>query len=145
MNWAFKKYMFLLCILCVSGYGNAYAHSFPNVIGHFLNSNLAASDNATCEVAEELPTIVFEDPSQFEIQKPVVAEVADIEEEEEECEEVLFSPNKNLVYGDFSIAIYATLRSEHFSSEIKNYSAYSKPYTFTAPYKRYIRFQVFRI
>jgi len=145
MNRAFKKYLFLLCILCVSGYGNVYAHSFPNINGHFLNSNLAASDSSTCEVEEELPTIVFEDTSKFEIQKPLVAEFADMEEEEEECDEVLFSPNKNLVYGDFSIAIYATLRSEHFSSEIKNYSAYFKPYTFSAPYKRYIRFQVFRI
>tara|TARA_R110002050_G_scaffold75052_6_gene160946 strand:- start:1773 stop:2210 length:438 start_codon:yes stop_codon:yes gene_type:complete len=145
MNRALKKYILLLCILLINGFNTIYAHSNLEVDRYFSILNLAASESSTCEVGEELAPIVFADTSVFEIQKPLVAEVADIEEEEEENDEIVFSPETNLINGDLATAIFYAKILEHLSSDLEKDPAYINTHAFTTPDKRYIRFQVFRI
>ena len=145
MNRALKKYILLLCILLINGFNTIYAHSNLEVDPFFSILNLAASESSPCEVEEELAPIVFADTSVFEVQKPLVAEVADIEEEEEESDEIVFSSGTDLNYSGLATGILHAQMLETLSSDLENDSAYLNAHAFSTPYKRYIRFQVFRI
>jgi len=145
MNRAFKKYLFLLCILIVNGFNSVYADTLPKLDPYIPISNFTASGNSDCEMAEGLPIKVFGNTNLFEVQQPIIAEVADVEEEEEESDKVLFSLSQNKIYGGLLTAVFYAQMSGHFLSGIENSSIYFKPHAFASPCKRHIKFQVFRI
>ncbi|GBF21679.1 hypothetical protein C21_03865 [Arenibacter sp. NBRC 103722] len=145
MNRALQKYILLPCILLINGFNTIYAHTNFEVDRYFSILNLAASESFPCEFEEELAPVVFADTSVLEVQKLLVAEVADFEEEEEESDEIVLSPETNLIYGGLATAIFYAQIWEYLSSNLENDLAYIDTHAFTTPYKRYIRFQVFRI
>ena len=145
MNRVLQKYILLPCILLINGFNTIYAHTNFEVDRYFSILNLAVSESFPCEFEEEMAPVVFADTSVLEVQKLLVAEVADFEEEEEESDEIVLSPETNLIYGGLTTAIFYALILEYLSSNLENDLAYIDTHAFTTPYKRYIRFQVFRI
>ncbi|MCM4163673.1 MULTISPECIES: hypothetical protein [unclassified Arenibacter] len=145
MYRALKKNILLLCILLVTGFNTIYAHSYLKVDRYFSILNVAASESSPCGVEQELAPIIFEHTSVLEIQKPYLAEVTDTEEEEEESDEISLSSETHLNYGGSATAIFYAQMLGHLSSDLEKDPTYSNHHPFTTPYKRYIRFQVFRI
>lgn len=147
MYRALKKYLLLLCILLANGFNTIYAHSYLEVDPYPYLSvlNVAASESSPCGVEQELAPIVSEHIFAFEFHKPYVAEVVDTEEEEEEKDEIVLSSETNLNYGGAATAIFYAHMLGHLSSDLDKDPTYINHNPFTTPYKRYIRFQVFRI
>lgn len=144
MNRALKNYLFLLCILLVNGFNSVYADTLPKLDPYIPISNFTASGNSACEMVEGQPAKVFGNTDLFGVQQPIIAEVADVEEEEESDKE-LFSLPQNKIYGGLITAVFYAQMSGHFLSGIENNSIYFKPHAFASLGKRYIKFQVFRI
>ena len=145
MYRALKKYILLLCILLVNGFSTIYAHSNLEVDRCFSILNVAASESSPCGMEQELAPIIFEHTFAFEFQRPYMAEVTDTEEEEEESDEIALSSETHLNYGGAATAIFYAQMLGHLSSDLEKDPTYINHHPFTTPYKRYIRFQVFRI
>lgn len=145
MYRALKKYILLLCILLINGCSTIYAHSNFEVDRYFSVLNVAASESSPCGAEQELAPIIFENTFDFEFHKPYLAEVTDTEEEEEESEEIVLSSETNLNYGGAATAIFYAQMLGPLSSDLEKGDIYINYRPFTTPYKRHIRFQVFRI
>lgn len=141
MNKAFEKYLVLIGILLLGGYSSLSAHTNLSDSEHFTNQGLTLS----CSLADGLAGPVFSESDKREIRRELVAEEVDTAEEEEESNKKLLSSDEELLYGGFTTAIFYALQLGHFSFELKGNTPYFIPHIFTTSYKRYIRFQVFRI
>lgn len=124
--------MLLLGLLLAGGFINLYADSPANI-----------DDDSSCSVGVygHLGYDSIDFP-QSTIEKSLFVEVTDIEEQEERDENLTFS---NLQFGSYLTAFFYASPSGPTFRELEMNLGVFKPSSLTAPYKRHIRFQVFRI
>jgi hypothetical protein len=134
MKKAFAKYLFPLFILLLGGFIN---HLYADT-QNGLNDENAFYLGYQCigRTAVDVPQIAIE--------KSLFVEVTDIEEQEER-DENLASFNTNFQFGSYLTAFfYASVSRQEFR-ELDINLGFFEPTSITAPYRRNIRFQVFRI
>lgn len=127
----------------MNGY-SGFAHAFKDFHKTFDTIDVSIAKTAEFGFAKEFLENISYDTEQ-DCHKQFVAQITDTEEEEEDNDETLYSSPKNLNYGGFTTAVFYTISSGHFLSEFGKTPVCFKSYFFTSPYKRYIRYQVFRI
>lgn len=143
MKWAFKKYLVLLYILLWSGYTNLHANSSPDSDYSFSIQKFETNEYSNCDYFEELIETVIRDAHPLKAPKEWFAEAAD--KEEEESDEEFSSSIAKVKNGGVATAVFYALISGHFSGASEQNSPYFIPHSDVTPFKRYIRFQIFRI
>ncbi|MBO0322425.1 hypothetical protein J0X14_08960 [Muricauda sp. CAU 1633] len=134
MRKALKRYLFPLCILLLGGFIN---HLYADVQDSIENEN-------ACFSQYEFLGHASVDTPLVGIEKSLFAEITDVEEQEEKDEDFA-SYSSDLQFGSYFTAFfYPSVSGQEFRELEINHGLF-QPTSITAPYKRHIQFQVFRI
>lgn len=134
MRKAFAKYLYPLFILLLGGFVNHL----------YADSQNSIDDRNACYFGYHHLDHTSVDTSLIGAEKSFFIEVTDVEEQEERDED-LASLDTDLQFGSYLTAFfYASVSGQDFR-ELEINLGFSKPTSITAPFRRHIRFQVFRI
>ncbi len=134
MKKAFRKYLFPLFILLLGGFINhLYADAQDGI-----------NDESACYIGYQHHGHASVDLPQIDIEKNLFVEVTDVEEQEEKDEDVTSFKTDYQLGSYFTAFFYASVSEQEFR-ELEINLGFSVPTSLTAPFKRNILFQVFRI
>ena len=134
MKKAFQKSLLPLCILLLGGFINQLYADSQDVI----------EDGNAFYLGYQCLNQTSVDSPLIGLDKSIFVEVTDIEEQEERDED-LASYNSDFQFGSYLTAFfYASVSGQDFR-ELEINLGFTAPTSITAPFKRHIRFQVFRI
>lgn len=139
MKKAFGQFLFLLYalvfVVCNTGYSNVGAY--------FLNQNAALPLQNSFNLIEELSECQVLIDAQLEEQKQLFAEISDVGEEE--GDENAISSSQKFTFGSGVIPFCHTQLGEHLFFIYQRNLLSVKANCFISSFRRYMRFQVYRI
>lgn len=141
MKSAFIKYFFLFLILLLSGYQGIYALSYAHSGGYSPSSFSSFDTHNPIAKAGSIDQAGLTD---IDLRTRLLAEVIEAEEEVNGEEGIGFTPKKIQLGGFLTVLFYLQLCAELLTALLQHLRQL-KPFFLKAPFRRYVRFQVFRI